>query len=218
MSDGTFPQRLTKIDELTRQDHYWLEEDDECLFLGEYTARKGYAFSETNQLILNFKKSLSTKGSAQWRYKQAALDRAAAVLQVALRGAWLDIVTLIPIPPSKAKSDPLYDDRIGRLARAIRISPAVDVREMIVQSQSTTAVHDSESRPTPDELAKLYSFDPVLVSPVPRQIGLLDDLLTTGCHFKAAKKMLNEKFPSVRVTGIFLARRVPEAVDFSAFK
>jgi hypothetical protein len=43
LSDGTFPQRLTKVDELTRQDHYWLEPDDECLFLGEYTARKGYA-------------------------------------------------------------------------------------------------------------------------------------------------------------------------------
>ena len=144
MSDGTFPQRLTKIDELTRQDHYWLEEDDECLFLGEYTARKGYAFSETNQLILNFKKSLSTRSSQQWHYKQAALDRAAEALRVALNGLWLGAVTLIPLPPSKAKSDPLYDDRVARLARAIRPSPAVDVREMIVQGQSTAAVHDSQ--------------------------------------------------------------------------
>lgn len=217
MSGGTFPQRLTKIDELTRQDHYWLEEDDECLFLGEYTARKGYAFSETNQLILNFKKSLSTRGSAQWRYKQAALDRAAAALRAALRAAWLDVVTLVPVPPSKARSDPLYDDRVVRLARAIRPSPAVDIREMIVQGQSTAAAHDSESRPTPDELAKLYTFQPALLSPAPKQIGLLDDVLTTGCHFKAAKKMLSEQFAGVRVTGIFLARRVPEAIDFSAF-
>lgn len=218
MSDGTFPQRLTKVDELTRQDHYWLEPDDECLFLGEYTARKGYAFSETNQLILNFKKSLSTRGSPQWRYKQAALDRAADALRVALRGAWLDVVTLIPLPPSKAKSDPLYDDRVVRLARAIRPSPQVDVRELVVQTQSTEAVHDSESRPTPTELAKLYNLDAAMLSPAPRQIGLLDDLLTTGCHFKAAQKILKAQFPEVRVTGIFLARRVPEAVDLSAFK
>jgi len=188
------------------------------LFLGEYSARKGFAFSETNQLILNFKKSLSTKGSSQWPYKQAALVKAADSLRAALNGAWLDAVTLIPLPPSKAKTDPLYDDRVARLARAIRPSPQVDVRELLIQDQSREAAHDSLSRPTPDELAKLYRLDPGLLSPTPRQIGLLDDVLTTGCHFKAAKKILNARFPGVRVTGIFLARRVPEAVDFSEFK
>jgi len=217
MSGGTFPQRLTRIDDLTRRDHYYLDEDDECLFLGEYTARKGYAFSVTNQLILNFKKSMSTKGSVQWRYKQIALDEAAGALRVALNGAWLDSVTLVPIPPSKAASDPLYDDRVARLARAIRPSPAVDVREMIVQTQSTEAVHDSDSRPNPDELAKLYNFNTSLLNPAPKHFGLIDDVLTTGCHFKAAKKLLKAQFPGIRVTGVFLARRVPEAIDFSAF-
>lgn len=218
MSGGTFPQRLTKIDDLTRQDHHWLDEKDECLFLGEYTARKGFAFSETNQLILNFKKLMSTRGSPQWRYKQAALDQSAVALRTALNKKWLDVVTLVPIPPSKAKSDPLYDDRVVRLARTIRPSPPLDVRELLVQQQSTEAVHGSQSRPTPDELAKLYSLDPTLLSEKPQQIGILDDVLTTGCHFKAAKKLLNAQFPDVRVIGIFLARRVPETADFSAFK
>ena len=57
-SASTFPQRLTKIDDLARPDHFYLTADDECYFLGEYTARKGFAFSPTNQLILNFKKSM----------------------------------------------------------------------------------------------------------------------------------------------------------------
>lgn len=50
--------RLTKIDELTRGQHYHLSEDDTCYFFGEYTARKGYAFSNTNNLIHNFKKGV----------------------------------------------------------------------------------------------------------------------------------------------------------------
>ena len=35
-SGGTFPQRLTKIDDLTRPDHWNLTEEDDCYFLGEY--------------------------------------------------------------------------------------------------------------------------------------------------------------------------------------
>ena len=56
-SSSTFPQRLTKIDDLIRPDHSYLTDSDSCYFLGEYTARKGYAFSPGNNLVLNFKKS-----------------------------------------------------------------------------------------------------------------------------------------------------------------
>ena len=43
-SGSTFPQRLTKIDDLTRPDHSYLAAVDDCYVLGEYTARKGYRF------------------------------------------------------------------------------------------------------------------------------------------------------------------------------
>jgi hypothetical protein len=122
-SGSTFPQRLTKIDELARPDHYYLTPADDCYFLGEYTARKGFAFSATNQLILNFKKSMDKRGTAQWRYKDRAIGEAAAAFRAALTGEWLDIATLIPIPPSKAKTDPLYDDRLVRMLNDIRPNP-----------------------------------------------------------------------------------------------
>ena len=38
ISGGTFPQKFTKIDDLTRPDHYYLTEGDACYFIGEYTA------------------------------------------------------------------------------------------------------------------------------------------------------------------------------------
>ena len=72
ISNSTFPQRFTKVDDLTRQDHYYLTGDDDCYFIGEYTARKGYAHSTINQLILNFKKPMDRRGKPEWRYKGQA--------------------------------------------------------------------------------------------------------------------------------------------------
>lgn len=72
-SDVAFPDRLTEIDELTRPDHSWLTADDRCYFLGEYTARQGYAYSPTNSLILNFKKPLDRQDRPEWRYSARRL-------------------------------------------------------------------------------------------------------------------------------------------------
>jgi hypothetical protein len=65
-SGSTFPRRLTKIDDLTRPDHSYLTAADVCYFLGEYTARKGFAFSATNRLIFNLKKSMDRRGRSEW--------------------------------------------------------------------------------------------------------------------------------------------------------
>lgn len=54
--------RLTRIDELIREQHYHLEDGDLCYFFGEYTARQGAAYSETNQLIMNLKKGMNAVG------------------------------------------------------------------------------------------------------------------------------------------------------------
>jgi hypothetical protein len=74
-SKNIFPQRLTQVDALSRPDHYYLSSDDTCYFLGEYTAQKGYAFSATNSLIINFKKSVEKRGKAEWRYKEHAIQQ-----------------------------------------------------------------------------------------------------------------------------------------------
>jgi hypothetical protein len=78
-SANTFPQRLTKIDDLARPDHWYLTPEDDCYFFGEYTARKGFAFSATNQLTLNFKKGLDKSVTPQWKYKGRARRRSCCV-------------------------------------------------------------------------------------------------------------------------------------------
>ena len=84
MSNDTFPQRFTKVDNLTRADHRHLTEDDTCYYIGEYTARAGYPYSATNNLVLNFKKKMDRRGSSQWKYKVRAIAQAADAFRTAL--------------------------------------------------------------------------------------------------------------------------------------
>ncbi len=216
-SQDTFPRRLTEIDDLTRPDHYYLDASDICLFLGEYTARKGFSFSATNQVVLNFKKSVDRRGRPEWQHKERAIREVGHAFAGAIKGEWLANTTLVPIPPSKAKADPFYDDRMLRMLRAIPAAQSLDIRELLTQRQTMEAAHDADVRPGPDEIAAGYQLDETLCTPIPGTIALFDDVVTTGAHFVAASRMLRARFSQARVFGFFIARRVPETMDFSAF-
>lgn len=203
--------RLQKVDELTRRDHSYLEDGDHCYFFGEYTAGAGHAYSETNQLIHNLKKSIDRRGTAQWRYKGIAIAQAAQLLRGAIKPEAR--VTFVPIPPSKVKDDPLYDDRLIQILHATCEGRPAECRELLLQRQSVTAAHLSDVRPTPDDVAANYRIDEALAEPAPDTIFLLDDVLTTGCHFKAAERIILERFPRANIVGLFIARRVPKSVD-----
>ena len=186
-SDSTsFPQRLTKIDELSRGDHTYLDKIDECLFFGEYTARKGFAHSVTNNLILNFKKPLKHKGKPSWFYKAKAINEVSQAFSQNL-GTALGAITLVPIPPSKIKTDPEYDDRLMEMLRGVQAPQGIkpDIRELIAQTKSMPPSHESENRLPPAEWEKSYQVDEKLSTPPPAWIGILDDLLVTGCRFRA---------------------------------
>ena len=213
MSNGTFPQRFTKVDDLTRADHWYLTENDACYFIGEYTARMGFSYSTTNDLVLNFKKTMDRRGTPEWRYKERAIDQAAVAFRTALGPNGIDALTFVPMPPSKAKGDPLYDDRLIRLLNAIRSHPPLDVRELIIQIGSTEAVHGMEDRPKPHQIEALYRIDEELAAGLKPCVAIIDDVLTTGAHFRAAKSVLSARFPEQEFIGLFLARRTPESSD-----
>lgn len=218
ISGDTFPNRLTKIDDLSRPDHSYLSAADDCYFLGEYTARKGYAFSSTNQLILNLKKGMDRRDRpAEWAYKGRAIQTAAEALRASFTDDARATLTFVPIPPSKAKGDPLYDDRLLQVLQGVWPGQPADIRELILQPLSTDAVHDREQRPTPAEIETRYVIDRRLLQPAPQMIAVLDDVITTGAHFVAARNLLRREFPDTKIVGLFVARRVPEAVDIEDF-
>lgn len=210
-----FPSRLTKIDELTRADHTFLEAGDECLFFGDYSARKGFAHSATNGVIANFKRPVKYRGTTSWKYKVQEINAVAQAFSANI-GSAFGSLTLVPVPPSKLKTDPEYDDRIMDMLRALSAPAGIipDVRELVVQTKAMPAAHDSASRPPPIEWEKVYEINEGLARKVPTWIGIVDDLLVTGCRFRAMSNVLRKRFPEARIIGLFIARRVPLSVEF----
>ncbi len=204
---------LTRIDPLILDEHHYLSEADECYFLREYTARRGFEASETNQIIKNIKKPPDRRGRQEWFYKERDLQRAATELRGALNPAWLRIATIVPVPPHVVKGDPLHDDRVLQIAKLMGGGGQIEVRELVVQIATIDPSHQSVSRPRPNELRGNYRLDDTICEPSPGTIAVLDDLLTAGAHFRAIKDMLSERFPEVPIVGIFYARRIVPRAD-----
>jgi hypothetical protein len=200
--------KLTRIDDLYRSEYYFLRPDDDCYFLREYTARGGFAGSETNEIVHNIKKSPAKRELAEWHYKERDIKRVARELTEALAPKWLQNATLVPMPPSKSKSDPEYDDRLIRVLHLMSAERALDIRELLIAKLSLPASHKSQQRPRPEEIRRNYSIDEQLADPRPTSIGLFDDVLAAGAHFRAPKDLLVERFPGVPTVGIFYARTI----------
>ena len=204
--------KLQQIDELQRPDHYYLTPGDTCIYLREYTPRQGPSYSETNGLIINFKKPVDRKGKNEYYYKEKAIEKITQELAFSIKTEWYQKATLVPIPPSKSRLHAQYDDRMTQVLQGIGAYKGIscDVRELIVQTADMDAVHlHNENRPTPEDIRSIYQIDENLTTPEPSIIGLFDDVITAGAHYRAAKDLLQERFPGAKILGIFVARRIP---------
>lgn len=211
------PIRFTQIDGTNCQDHPYFEEGDRWHFLWEKTSGRDYSFSETNNLISNLKKPVDSS-PAQLHYKGQAIRHCARSMREAINDKWLEFGTLVPVPPSKAPTDPLYDNRMERVCNLIWPGVA-DVRNLVVQNTSMQASHErspGQQRISKEELIAAYSIDEALAAPAPTSIAVVDDMLTAGTHYRGMYHVLSRRFPGVQIVGMFIARRIfPEdAWDF----
>jgi hypothetical protein len=127
---------------------------------------------------------------------------------------------IIPIPPSKIRSHPLYDDRLIQTLNIFgNYFPSADIREILSFRENLRASHEGPPRPTPEEIYQNLIVDESLCRITKAKIVLVDDVITAGAHFKACKAKLSEYFPDTEVIGIFIARRIlpPPSADFSDF-
>lgn len=212
--DESWSGKARRIGTLERGDHFRLTEEDRSFFFGEYTARAGFAHSSTNGLISNLKKKPSTKGTAQWSYKLLAIQEVAAVIKESMTPANLASVCFVPMPPSKTKDHPEYDDRMENVAAA---TGASDVRPILYSVFDREARHETTEPRDPDELRVQLQLNPTLIYPVPTNVILLDDMVTTGCGLIVAKEKLRTVWPDAKIVGLFVARRVLPKPDLSAF-
>lgn len=206
-------KRLQKIDELSLPDHYNICKDDECYFILSYTSGKGFNYNHDNSLISNLKKGMDKKGKPEWVYKCRAIKECAQYLkEVDIQSAFPEEITLVPIPPSKAKSDPEYDNRLSQVLHEA-FGDEFDIRELIIQKESTQSSHTSDEKRDPKKIAQNYEINETEARGVKNCIILFDDVLTTGAHFKAAESVLLKSFPDCKIKGLFIARRVYEQID-----
>jgi hypothetical protein len=221
-SENTSAFRVIRIDDAIRPDHYYLTAEDECFCLGEYQPRGGFNASPVNNLISNYKKSVEKYGRPEYAHKERAVMKVASLVKSVINENAIQTCTVVPIPPSKAKTDPLYDDRLIRSLRAV--DPNLDLRELLITKQSMRAHHEFEAgerRPTPEDLYAMLAIDESCIQiPVKETIILFDDLLTNGTHFKACKRLLNERLPGRTVLGLFIGRvkRNDVLADFDVTK
>lgn len=197
--------KLTRFDDQTRKDHTYLRADDDCYYLIEYTARRAFNYSEANDFINNLKKKPSVKGTNQWKHKLAAIREAVEALSRQLPKSWLKKSTFVPVPPSKSRKHPDYDDRMSQILQKLQ---GADVRELIYQVRSMEATHVSTERHSIEELFKNYRIDENLTDPQPGHIVIVDDMMTAGAHYRAMRRILRKRFPEAAISGIFLARRI----------
>ncbi len=118
---------------------------------------------------------MDRKETAEWKYKQSAITDIARALQRVIAPEFLDQATFVPVPPSKAKGEPGYDDRLIKILESVRPDRQLDIRELIVQSESTPAAHTTSNRFGPGELSRIYELDPLLIDPPPISIAIFDD-------------------------------------------
>ncbi|MFN0081372.1 MAG: hypothetical protein ACKVOM_02550 [Ferruginibacter sp.] len=196
---------LLKIDALLRSEHPYLTAQDDCSYFMEYFPK---IRDDVNSIIMNFKKTVDRIGKSDYRYKGITIQRIADLFKQTIPHFINEFTILVPIPPSKVKGHPLYDDRVVRLLKLFcRNQEHADIREILSANGNLQASHESTQRPTPDEIKQNLQIDVSLCEDKRPNIILVDDVITTGSHFKACKELLQEQFPESNISGLFIARR-----------
>jgi predicted amidophosphoribosyltransferase len=201
----TLSPKLRKITDLERCDHARLRESDECFFFGEYAPRAGWNHSETNGFIYNLKKPMQKKGLPEWKYKTQRIRQLAEMIKTNLPMNSINDLLLVPMPPSKPVGHPEHDNRMSEVCRL-----AAPFRSAAILSTAVerTAKHVGYNSRNIEELMDTLSYDPSVMPPGISTFIVIDDVLTTGTSFVAAKTLIQDSNPGVHVIGIFAARCV----------
>ena len=184
-----------------------LQDADACYYAREYISHGGYSASEANNLIINLKKPPDKRDTPQWKWKVRAIEQFANELGQLLP----DDISVAAVPTSKRRDDPEYDSRLDdalNILHGQRNKIMIEAPfEMIESHQSA---HTGGERSV-EEFYRLLQWRGF--QQVPELIVLVDDVITTGAHFKACQRMIREYHPEVEIAGAFWAKVVWPEVD-----
>jgi len=207
-----------KIDALELLYRPCLRPEDECYYYMLYPnlADLGEAPSWSSPVrnrIYNLKKTpeQAQNDSRIAGYKRQAIEQFACDLSVILQANASLLggtnFTLIPMPPSKSKSDPNFDDRLIQVcAQTCVLNASIGAMSIdcLHTITSRPAGHYATSRPDLTTIKANTSLDPGVLQSY-GTIILIDDLLTMGASFAACKQLIQDEYPAMRVIGLFWA-------------
>lgn len=193
-------------------DEFWSEEEsphirrryldqDDLYFFGRWRYQGGFSASYANQLISNFKMPVRFRNGNRWPHKQAAVNQYAYETARALP----ENATVFFLPSSKLPDHPEYDPRLEMLARVFTEKrPDIRLVNPIEPRVSTEAVHEQEDPDVRDP--EVIGANLIWNDSMPEgteKIYILDDVITSGGHFKAYKNLLRHHLPNIEVCGLF---------------
>ncbi len=162
-----------------------------------------------SSLLYNLKKPTDRKGKFEWNYKEEAITKCSEFLNDFPKFKGKNPV-IIPMPPSKKKGSIEYDDRLVQIINKVENAICLDIFDV---KESVKSTH------TQDQAKDLTAIQSNLeISEnvqIPNLVYVLDDVFTTGAHFKAIKNKILEKNPNAQVIGLFFFK--PEGEDYYNF-
>ena len=203
--------KLHKLDiQIHNRQH--ISRDDVCAYLLEKES-EGYSASDANNLIYNFKKPVNRKGLPDWRYKDIAIN---TISEMVNNIAFPNCI-IVPAPTSNPRYSANWDSRIDQVVDSI-VTEAITVEKILDVNSSVTPAHLGGSRDIDSIKAQTICYELKNTAMVDTII-IVDDVLTTGAHFKAWKELILETYPSIKkVYGLFFALHVWKDIEVSEIK
>lgn len=180
-----------------------LKDDDLCYHFLYYT-KEGYAYSEANSIVLNFKKPVIYKEQKHWDYKIKAIKYFANLINNAI--TIKQPITIIPCATSNPRKSENFDNRLDEVANELsKLNPSLyDAQFCLDTIYPQKPVHSGGVRDA-EVIKSVTTF--IMPKTTPHNnIILIDDVFTTGAHFRAYKDIIQAKYPNHQIIGVFLAR------------
>jgi len=181
---------------------------DTALYPYEYYKdyiREGYAASPTNQTIFNFKKKAggATISDKESYYREQAIQEISnAFIERISQSSYKDPIALITIPVSS------NDDRLIALAGNIQKSchNIVYLKDAITSSSTTAYSKSPESKRNVTEMQKYQSTLTLNVTLQQNLVLLVDDVITTGLHYRACAELIKHSGYPGYLYGLFYGK------------
>ena len=190
--------------------------NDICFAYGEYYPKDLYGRMQYEKgltsFISNIKKPICKKGETSYKYKEKCIQKMANLLARDFRTSLIPELhgkkfIFLPIPPSREKADPGYDDRLLQILSLA----SLPYHEFILQKKTSTPYHCSTLPRDRAVLESNYLWNELKGSSSNFDVVIIfDDVLTTGTHFKTCQEMVIRHLPNISVIGLFIANTIHE--------